>query len=81
MNQLEETDKVLANMCANLKKLRKDRGIPQRQAAKAAGIGVQMLRKIEHGTVSMRFTADKLLRLCDLYQATPDQVIFDKNER
>ena len=62
----------------NLLLVRKRNGLTQSEAAERAGISDRTYADIERGSVNMRI--ETLLRLCQAFNITPDEILTKKSE-
>ena len=62
-------------LCENIKKLRLEKGISQKEMAKHLRVGVKSLRKLERGEIPPRMKVDLMFRACEYFGITIGQLL------
>ena len=70
----------LANLCRNIRILREKQHLTQKEMAAIMGVGVGMLRRIEHGELPRRCHAGHLIALSQHFGIALDVLFFDDLE-
>ena len=65
------TNEELIIFCKNIKTIRQQLGITQREMAKICNIGIVSLRKIENGIFPQRLTVEPLIKICRVFEILP----------
>ncbi len=66
------TNKEIQLLCSNVRALRRQRNLSQREMAAIMGIGISSLRKLESGCLPPRLRLDAVFALADAFSLPPD---------
>ena len=66
---------IMSTVGIKLRELREKSGLSLRKAAVLVDIDIAILSKMERG--ERKFTKELIIRLCELYNYTPDDLIID----
>ena len=72
MNDMEQCFRAIAE---NVKKVRLTYGLAQKQMAEKLGVGYQYYARIEGGKEIRKFTLEKVMLVCALFNMTPNEII------
>lgn len=72
MNDMERCFRAVAE---NVKKVRLTYGLTQKQMAEKLGVDYQYYARIEGGKGSRKFTLEKVMLVCALFNMTPNEII------
>lgn len=72
MNDMERCFRTVAE---NVRKVRLTYGLTQKQMAEKLGIDYQYYARIEGGNGSRKFTLEKVMLVCALFNMTPNEII------
>jgi len=67
---MEKYDELML-FCENIKIIRQQCGISQKEMAKICNIGIVSLRKIENGIFPQRLTIEPLIKICRVFEILP----------
>jgi len=72
MNDMERCFRTVAE---NVRKVRLTYGLTQKQMAEKLGIDYQYYARIEGGKGTRKFTLEKVMLVCALFNMTPNEII------
>ncbi len=73
-------DHDIENFCENVRRLRREEGLTQKQMAQVMGIGIYSLRKLEAGCLPPMMGMDAIFRLHSRF-GIPLRLLFEPYER
>lgn len=69
-------DACFSDIAGNIKKIRKDHDLTQKQMSKILNIDAQYYARLERGDdPKRRFTLEKIILACALFNVTPNEII------
>lgn len=74
------TDQDIKNFCDNVRRLRREAGLSQKEMAQVMGVGIYSLRKIEAGCLPPMMGIDAIFRLHSRF-SIPLHLLFEPYER
>lgn len=63
---------------ANIRFLREKYSLPRKSLSKHTGISLPVLRMTEQGEVMPRLTQETIMRLCRIFDVTPDELLHTR---
>lgn len=75
-----ETKKLLQNFCRNIRALRIEHGLSQKEMARLLDISLYSLRRIEDGSIPKNATVDILYNAHSAFGVTPNQLFCELPE-